>query len=76
MSLNWYQCKKCETLVKKDSSPSSLGCPKGSMHDWKKLGEVGDKDYLCKKCGTHIQTKSSPSSLGCPQGSMHDWKKL
>ena len=49
MSLNWYQCKKCETLVKKDSSPSSLACPKGSMHDWKKLGEVGDKDYLCKK---------------------------
>ena len=37
MSLDWYQCKKCETLIKQDASPKNAGCPKGSFHDWKKL---------------------------------------
>ena len=76
MSLSWYQCRKCTTTVKKDSSPSNGGCPEGSFHDWKKLAEVGSTNYLCKKCGTSIQTKSSPSNGGCPEGSFHDWKKL
>ena len=76
MALYWYQCKKCETLIKKDSSPSSIGCPKGSLHDWKKLAEVGDINYQCKKCGATIQAKANPSSIGCPNASLHDWKKL
>lgn len=76
MSLNWYQCKKCETLIKQDSTPKNGGCPKGSFHDWHKLGEVGTKNYLCKKCGASIQTDSSPKTGGCPSGSFHDWKKL
>jgi len=76
MSVNWYQCKKCEALIKKDSSPSNSGCPKGSFHDWHKLGEIGDINFQCKKCGALIQAKSSPSNSGCPASSFHDWKKL
>ena len=76
MAIYWFQCKKCEALIKKDSSPSSSGCPKGSYHDWHKLAEVGDTNYQCKKCGATIQAKSSPSSSGCPSASYHDWKKL
>lgn len=76
MALHWFQCTKCETLIKNDSSPRSSGCPKGSFHDWNKLAEVGDKNYLCKKCGTTIQADSSPRSSGCPNGSFHDWRKL
>ena len=76
MSTYWYQCKNCSTLIKKDSSPSISGCPKGSSHDWKKLAEIGDTNYQCKNCGTLIQAKSSPSISGCPSGSSHNWKKL
>jgi len=76
MALNWYQCKKCETLIKKDSTPNYSGCPKGSNHDWNKLGEIGDTNYQCKKCGITIQAKANPSYSGCPKGSNHDWKKL
>ncbi|WP_374549407.1 hypothetical protein [Flavobacterium sp.] len=76
MALNWYQCKNCETTVKKDSTPSSLGCSVKSTHSWTKLAEVGDTNYSCKKCGTTIQAKSSPSSLGCPSSSTHSWNKL
>jgi predicted nucleic acid-binding Zn-ribbon protein len=74
--MNWYQCKKCEALIKQGSSPSSSGCPKGGSHDWSKLAEVGDTNYQCKKCTALIQTKSFPSSSGCPKGGSHDWKKL
>jgi predicted nucleic acid-binding Zn-ribbon protein len=76
MALYWFQCTKCETLIKKDSSPNSSGCPSGHFHDWKKLAEIGDTNYQCKKCGTTIQAKASPSSSGCPSGHFHDWKKL
>jgi len=76
MAIYWYQCKKCTTLIKQDSTPKNSGCPKASFHDWKKLGELGDKNYLCKKCGTSIQTKSTPANSGCPEASFHDWKKL
>lgn len=76
MALYWFQCKKCTTLIKQDRVPSSLGCPSGHSHDWKKLGEFGDTNYLCKKCGTLIQAKANPSSLGCPSGHSHDWKKM
>ena len=76
MALHWFQCEKCETLIKNDSSPRSSGCPSGHQHDWHKLAEVGDKNYLCKKCGTTIQADSNPRSSGCPNGSFHDWRKL
>lgn len=76
MAIHWFQCRECETLIKKDSSPSSLGCPKGHHHDWKKLAEVGDTNYQCRECGTTIQANASPSSLGCPSGGHHNWKKL
>lgn len=48
MAINWYQCKKCETLIKQDASPKSSGCPQGSFHDWNKLGELGTK-IICVK---------------------------
>ncbi len=76
MGLNWYQCKNCETTIKKDSSPSRSGCSKKIFHDWMKLAEVGDTNYSCKKCGTTIQVKSSPSRAGCPNATFHDWRKL
>lgn len=76
MSLDWYQCKKCETLLKNTVSPRSNGCPSGGQHDWNRLGEVGNTDYLCKKCSTHIQTDKSPRSNGCLKGGQHDWKRL
>lgn len=76
MAFNWFQCKKCGTLIKKDSSPSPNGCPKGSFHEWHKLAEVGNTNYQCKKCGATIQAKSNPSSNGCPNGSFHEWHKL
>lgn len=76
MSLNWYQCKKCGTALKKDSSPNSSGCPEGHYHEWLKLAEVGDTNYQCKYCSTIIQAKSSPTYSGCPAGHYHEWKKL
>ena len=76
MSLNWYQCKKCETLIKQDSSPKNAGCPEGSYHEWSNLGEFGEKNYLCKKCSASVQVNTTPKSAGCPEGSYHDWKKL
>lgn len=35
-----YLCSKCSVLITSGSKPSSLGCPKGSMHDWKDLGKL------------------------------------
>jgi rubrerythrin len=71
-----YQCKKCGTIIQGKNIPSSLGCPKGSIHSWTNLGDLGDKNYQCKKCGTLVKSKNIPSSLGCPSGSMHSWTKL
>jgi DNA-directed RNA polymerase subunit RPC12/RpoP len=71
-----YQCKKCATLIQSPKSPSALGCPKGSMHQWTKIAPVGNTNYQCKKCGTLVKTDRSPSALGCPSGSMHQWTKL
>ena len=76
MAVNWYLCKKCSTLIKKDALPSNLNCPKGSSHSWNKLAEIGETNYQCKKCGTTIQAKSAPSNLDCPSGSSHSWNKL
>ena len=59
MALYWFQCKKCVTLIKKDSSPSSSGCPKGSLHDWHKLAEVGDTNFQCKKMWNSNPSKGS-----------------
>lgn len=76
MALSWYQCKKCGTTIKKDSTPSSSGCSAATFHQWTKLAEVGDTNYSCKKCGTVIQAKSTPSSSGCPSATFHQWTKL
>jgi predicted Zn-ribbon and HTH transcriptional regulator len=76
MTLNWFQCKKCAMLIKKDSLPNPSACPKGNLHYWHKLAEVGETNYQCRKCGATIQAKSSPSSFACPNGSLHDWRKL
>lgn len=76
MSLKWYSCNYCGTSIKKESSPSSSGCPKHSSHNWHNLGEVGDINYQCKNCGIVVQTKSSPSSYGCSSSSSHNWTRM
>ena len=76
MATKWFQCPKCNTLVKQDSNPSALHCPAGSTHQWHNLGELGANNYQCKKCGTLVQCKSNPSALHCPSGSTHQWHKL
>jgi hypothetical protein len=76
MTLNWYQCKECGITIKKDSKPSSSGCPEATFHDWKNLGEFGDTNYCCKECGIVIQTKYKPGSSGCREATFHNWKSL
>lgn len=76
MALSWYQCKKCRTTIKKDSTPSSSGCSATTFHQWTKLAEIGDTNYSCKKCGTVIQAKTTPSSSNCPNATFHQWTKL
>ena len=76
MAISWYQCKHCETLIKKDSSPNNSGCSKSSYHSWTKLAEIGDINYNCKHCGATVQAKSTPSNSGCPSSSYHSWTKL
>ena len=71
-----YQCKKCGTLVKSTSTPSSLNCPARGSHSWQNLGEMGSENYCCKKCGTWVMNRSTPSSLGCPAGASHSWNHL
>lgn len=76
MAISWYQCKHCETLIKKDSPPNTSGCSKSNFHSWTKLAEVGDINYSCKHCGTTIQAKAIPSTSNCPSSSFHSWTKL
>ena len=76
MSIYWYQCKNCETLIKKDSSPNTSNCPEASFHSWTKLAEVGELNYTCKHCGTTLQAKSMPNTSNCPRHSFHSWTKL
>jgi predicted RNA-binding Zn-ribbon protein involved in translation (DUF1610 family) len=76
VATKWFFCKKCETLVKQDSMPSSFHCPQGTNHQWCALAETGDINYQCKKCGMTIQCRSIPSSFYCPAGSNHQWHKL
>lgn len=71
-----FQCKKCTTLLTSESTPNSLHCPSGGLHNWSKLGDIGPNNYQCKKCATLVKSKSIPSSLNCPSGSMHSWSKL
>ena len=46
MAIKNYFCKLCSTLVQKDSSPNTSGCPSGSHHNWRDLGEIGPEVYL------------------------------
>ena len=75
-SLRNYQCKKCGTLVRATSTPSSLNCMSGGSHSWQNLGDFGEENYCCKKCGTWVMSRTTPSSLGCPAGSSHSWNHL
>lgn len=76
MALRNYLCSKCGTPVKKDSSPTTTGCPEGGGHSWHNLGDVGDNSYQCKKCSVVINAKSNPTLSGCPDGGNHSWHKL
>lgn len=76
MNSHWYSFKSCATTIKKDSSPSMVGCSKSSFHTWYNLGEVGDTNYSCKNCGKTIQTNGVPSMAGCSKSSFHSWYKL
>lgn len=71
-----FQCKKCATALQSERMPSSFNCPKGGMHQWTDLGEVGLNNYQCKKCGLLLKSKNTPSSFNCPSGGMHQWTKL
>ena len=80
MALDWYSCRKCNTLLKQDKTPSSSNCsaPKNSAHSWQKLAEVGNTNYRCRKCGMLLQAKTTPSSSNCsaPKNSAHSWQKM
>jgi DNA-directed RNA polymerase subunit RPC12/RpoP len=71
-----YQCKKCRTLIKKDSSPATVNCPEGGFHQWTNLGDVGPNNYQCRKCSALVETKNTPSTVNCPDGGFHQWTKL
>ena len=78
-----FICSKCGTVVEKDSTPSSTGCPKSSSHSWyivtyngSLTTKPGLNPYQCSKCGITIYSNTTPSSLGCPSGGSHSWRKL
>ncbi len=71
-----YKCDKCDTLIQKNNTPSSIGCPNGGNHRWRNLSNVGDRNYQCKKCSILIKSDSLPTSLGCSSGGNHSWSKL
>jgi DNA-directed RNA polymerase subunit RPC12/RpoP len=71
-----FLCAKCSTLIQKDSTPNSTGCPKGNSHSWYTLGDVGEKNYQCKKCSITVKSKNTPTSVGCPSGGSHSWISL
>jgi hypothetical protein len=60
-----YICEKCTVLIQTDKIPTNIGCPKGSMHKWHKIGKVGTSNLQCKKCA--ILVKSEPHPLAAPQ---------
>ena len=71
-----HQCKKCHVIIQTDGRPKSGNCPEGLSHDWRSLGDCGDKKFQCKKCHTVIDTDGCPQSGYCPEGLSHDWRKL
>lgn len=71
-----YFCKHCSTLVQKDSTPTTSGCPGSTFHSWTNLGDVGLITYLCKNCGTKVMAKSQPTTSGCSKSTFHSWTKL
>ncbi|MBO5288816.1 MAG: hypothetical protein IKA37_05595 [Spirochaetales bacterium] len=75
-NIYWYQCKKCNLLIKKDSYPRTTNCPSGGFHNWNKLGEFGFVNYQCRKCAMTLQTKSFPGTVNCSSGGFHNWVKL
>ena len=71
-----FQCSKCGTLLNSNSTPRTDKCPSGGLHDWRKLGDVGNTPYQCRKCGTLVKSNSIPRTDKCPSGGLHDWRKL
>ncbi len=71
-----YQCKKCNTHLTNNSTPSAFNCPGGGHHQWTNLGDVGTNNYQCKKCALLVKSKNTPSAFNCPSGSHHQWTKL
>ena len=78
-----FICSKCGTVVEKDLTPSSVGCPKGGSHSWHVLSYDGSltpkpglHPYQCRNCGTLIYSKTTPSSVGCLSGGSHSWIRL
>jgi len=76
MATNWYQCKHCGTTVKQESMPNISCCCAKTLHNWTKLGEVGQKSFICKNCGTSLHAKHKPLNEGCPNAHSHAWKEL
>jgi DNA-directed RNA polymerase subunit RPC12/RpoP len=72
-----YLCGKCKALIStNNNAPEFAECPKGGLHRWNDLGEVGTHNYQCKRCGTSVKSKDTPNMYNCPSGSLHDWKYL
>lgn len=76
MSLKWYSCQKCKTIIKKDKHPSAIGCTIDSFHWWIELGVIGKRNYQCSHCGITIQTKGIPFNVGCSASLFHTWIQL
>jgi len=72
-----YYCRKCNTVVKKDTSPAPNTCPGGGNHTWSQTGTAGSKPYQCKYCGTVIYCQSTPPPNSCYlNGKNHYWLGL
>lgn len=72
-----YYCPKCHTHVESVNKPFASSCPGGGGHEWRNLGEVGNKLYQCSKCGLVVKSKDTPYG-GCPckNSGGHNWKRI
>lgn len=72
-----YYCPKCGAYMESINSPCMTPCPSGGGHQWRCLGEVGDRRYQCSKCGVIIKSKENPiGNVPCKQGGGHNWKRI
>ncbi|MCX8065698.1 MAG: hypothetical protein N3G21_11100 [Candidatus Hydrogenedentes bacterium] len=77
LKLKNYYCPKCHTHVESEDKPFAGSCPGGGGHNWRCLGEVGNRLYQCSKCGLVVKSKDMPYG-GCPckNGGGHNWKRI